>query len=92
MHNSDKYIIDNDTLYVKVIKLSDSQIQVNIISKNKDDEMDTHDLELPKNLDMLANIDALLGEKQTQNQLEKLTDKYIEKPKPKKKSSLLVGR
>lgn len=74
------------------MSLSDTKIQVNAISKKKDDEIDSHDLDLPKNLDMLADLDSLLKDQTVISQCEKLLKKYVKKPDIKEKvASVLSG-
>lgn len=72
------------------MKNSDTQVQVNIMSQGSSDDMESHDVNLPQNLDMLADIDSLLNDKTVQNSLQKITSKYVKKPE-KKKQSLREG-
>ncbi|CAI2375773.1 unnamed protein product [Moneuplotes crassus] len=81
---------NDDTIFLKIMKNSDSQIEVNILSKKADD-LDNYNLDLPASLDSLMDLDSLLKSKPVSDQFSNLTKKFIKEKKPLlKKSKLLV--
>ena len=73
------------------MQTSETQIQVNIISKKNDDEINSFDIDLPKEVDALADLDGFFKNKKVLDEFKKLTSKYVKEEKPVEKKSLLIG-
>lgn len=69
------------------MQTSETQIQVNTMSK-KNDEINSFDIELPQNLDLMLDIDNLLKDTKIIDQLKKLTSKYVKEEVKAKASGL----
>ena len=68
-----------DTLYMKLIKVTDKKLQINLISKTKDDQIVTHDLDIPDDFNSIKK------------DIDNLICKFVPKPvETKKKGSLLI--
>eukprot|EP00343_Euplotes_focardii_P004223 CAMPEP_0205807454 /NCGR_PEP_ID=MMETSP0205-20121125/11181_1 /ASSEMBLY_ACC=CAM_ASM_000278 /TAXON_ID=36767 /ORGANISM="Euplotes focardii, Strain TN1" /LENGTH=219 /DNA_ID=CAMNT_0053081695 /DNA_START=320 /DNA_END=975 /DNA_ORIENTATION=+ len=73
------------------MQTSENQIQVNLVSKNNDGEINSFDIDLP-DANLFAFLDEFLKDKKILDQFKKLTNKYVKEEKTiKKKSSLLIG-
>ena len=80
--------IDDDTLFVKIMQNDEKQVQVNIISKKQDDEIFTYDVDLPKDINLLADVDNLLKDTKVIDQLKKVTGKFDKEDQKKSKETL----
>lgn len=74
--------------------MTDSQIQVNIISDSKDDEILTYDMNLPKDLNLLMDVPNLVKDASVKTELSKMVSKFVPKKEEvlkKKVASLLIS-